>query len=114
MICHCTLRLSSLIAAAQWQRECKDAASAFFALQPDLATMRLDRQLAEGQPQAGAAHLTAAHLAKFFKNPLVVGWRDSHTAILRPEDQPLAAVERWVQRHILRQRMIRRNEMRAD
>src|SRR6476646_4946473 len=104
----------SCVCAGQRKRERKYAAHALFALQPDLATMRLDRQFAERQPQAGAAHLATAHLAKFLKNTLVIRRRDAHTAILRPKDQPLATVERRMQRHILGQRMIGREEMRAD
>src|SRR6266496_2737988 len=69
-----TRRLLPLITACQRECERKDAASALFALQPDLATVRLDRQLAEGQAQAGAAHLTTAHLAKFLEYSLVIRW----------------------------------------
>src|SRR5262249_2057612 len=111
---YCRLAILPFITPGQRQCEREDTACTLFALQPDPAAMCLHRQLTGGQPQTGAAHLAPAHLAEFFEDPLVIRRWDAHTAILRPEDQPLAAVQRRVQRHIGRERPARREEMRAD
>src|SRR6476660_667447 len=66
------------------QRERKYGALAEFALQPDSASMQLNKFLCQRKPQPSAFFLVsiiATHLAKLFKDHRLFSWWDTDTGI---------------------------------